>query len=121
MRFYHSDVQKIYFLFSYVHLSMYKMVSSGMPASVALEVTSWAKERDGPRNGSEFLGVRLTVSRERTAGATHSVAAWPRRGADVSCGAPTRGGQYHGQDVLMIKTCFYTINYVLCKQRVAEY
>ena len=41
---------------------MYKMVSSGMPASVALEVTSWAKERDGPRNGSEFLGVRLWVS-----------------------------------------------------------
>ena len=87
---------------------MYKMVSSGMPASVALEVTSWAKERDGPRNGSEFLGVRLSA----TAGATHSVAAWPCLGADVSCGAPWDCGQYHcGQDVLlMIKTCFYTDN-----------
>ena len=76
------------------------------------------KSRLGPRNGSEFLG-ELGLCR-----ATHSVTAWPRRGADVSCGAPTRGGQLcGGQDVrlLMIKTCFYTINYVLCKQRVAEY
>ena len=77
---------------------MYKMVSSGMPASVALEVTSWAKERDGPRNGSEFLGVsqrhcrghtlsrRLAVPRSRrelrSSMGLRTIPLWPGCAAD---------------------------------------
>ena len=89
--------------------------SSGMPASAALEV-SWATQRDGPRqNGSEFLcavpgSPSLRLSR-RLAG--------PRHGRELQLSPPTHFW-CDGQDGLMIKTCFYTINYVLCKQRVAE-
>ena len=82
---------------------------AGMPASAALEVTSWAKERIGISRWAASLPGH-TFSRR--------LAALRIRRAVRS--SPTRDGQFcGGQDVrLMIKTCFYTINYVLCKQRV---